>query len=157
MKFLKLLPAALALAVATGCSTVNVLNPNSAEGQKASSFESAPDRAVVYVYRDRASHFGAFALNLKVNGDNVSTSPACYKRIEFQPGTVTLEATHPDMFGSQQEITVPLIVGDVKVYEFRPIARFGLPGESKLLEVSTAAGKALVANQHLCVLETLVY
>lgn len=157
MKFKSILAMTLVAAALTGCSTAAVLNPNSSEGQKASSFGPSTDRGVVYVYRDRSSDFGGLELYLKVNGANVSTHPACYKRIELKPGVVTLEATHPDLLGSQQEITVPLKAGDVKVYEFRPIARFGLPGESKLLEITPEAGKAITSDQKLCALENKVF
>jgi hypothetical protein len=156
MKSLKIFASlAFTLAALTGCTTATVLDAGSSEGQKAASFAPAEGRAVVYLYRNRAADdFQGFQLNVNFDGDAVTMFPACFKRIELKPGQIELEATHPDVFGFEQEVVVSLKAGDVKVYEFRPISKFGLPGESKLIEVSPETGKAVVADQRLCMLET---
>lgn len=157
MKMKSAFAAVCVLAMLGGCSTSKILNPVSPQGVKAASFDADSQKGVIYIYRSRTSDFGGFELNVKFNGENVPVLPACFKRVELQPGVVKVEGTHPDLFATQQEITIPLKAGDVKVYEFRPVERFALPGESKLLEVTIDAAKAITADQKLCVQQGYVF
>ena len=157
MKSTYLLAALFAVSLLAGCSTAQTNLPGSDAEIAAKSFEAPATGAAIYVYRARGSHFGAHELMLEVDGKSLSTMPACYFRIEHKPGTVTLKAKHTDLLGGEQEVAVPVSVGDVKVFEFKPIARLVVPGESKLLPVDLVTAKALVAEQQLCNTQTHVF
>jgi hypothetical protein len=157
MKKIHIIAALFAASLLAGCSTAKTNQPGSEAELAAKSFEAPAAGAAIYVYRARGSHFGAHELMLEVDGKSLSTMPACYFRMEHKPGTVTLKAKHADLLGGEQEISVPVSVGDVKVFEFKPIARFLVPGESKLLPVDPVTAKALVAEQQLCNTQTFVF
>lgn len=157
MKFLSIASLfAVALAV-SGCGSVQTIDPSSEAGKVASGFSAPADGAAVYIYRDRKSHFGLHQLTLKINQSSYATFPACYFRMEFKPGDVELQAKHPDLFAGQEKVTLALAPGDVKVYEFKPISRLVIPGESKLIQRSIDDIKARVADQRLCNTETFVF
>lgn len=150
----KMLALALLAMAATGCTTLPALDPNSDAGKAARTMEAPKDGAALYVYRDRSSDFGIYQLILGVNDNDVITAPACYTRFNLKPGTYHLEAHHPDLLAAQQEMDVTVKPGDVKVLEFKPMARFGLPGESKLLVQNAEGFSALRDNQRLCIQPT---
>lgn len=142
------------LNLVVGCTTFETVKPDSVEGVEILKFEAPADGAALYVYRDRGSHFGGFEMILDVNEVEISLAPSCFKRVELSPGSYHLNANHPDLLGSEQELDLVVAVGDVRVLEFKPISRFAIPGESKLIPKTVEEARAAISAQALCMQST---
>ncbi|WP_136486694.1 hypothetical protein [Vibrio sp. H11] len=147
----KLLLPLLTVLVASGCSTVPVLTQDSPELQTTQSFSAVDDKAVIYLYRDREANFGLFELEIHIDDEDVNTYPACYRRFELEPGNYFFEADHPDVFGFEDEMNFTAKAGEVSYFEYLPIARFGIPGETKIVAKTAEETQQLIREQDLCV------
>ncbi|RJX80327.1 hypothetical protein [Pseudomonas sp. LS-2] len=154
-KFLKVCLAAIVLAVVSGCTTVETMSRGSDDGLRALSMVAPRGGAALYVYRDRASDFGLYQMKLTINGKDVVLAPACVTRIELTPGHYHLEAGHPDLFGGEQEVDMDATVGGVTVFEFKPVARFVISGESKLIPTTAPSLLQVIHSQRLCMQSTV--
>lgn len=142
---------ALVLFATYGCSTIPSVDRDSKDGLVSLSFEPNQDRGVMYLYRDRESHFGLFRLDIHIGDDSVETSPACFVRIEMPPGTYFVEADHPDMFGFEDEMTFEAQAGEMAFFEYKPISRPVVPGETKIIERSKEEALDTIKRQNLCI------
>ena len=147
----KLIALTLVLFTAYGCTTIPSASKDSAEGQKSLSFEPSEDMGVMYLYRDRNSHFGLFQLDIYIGDHEVLTSPRCFVRVELAPDTYLVEADHPDLFGFEDEITFEARAGEVTFYEYKPIARFVVPGSTKIIERTREEAITIIREQDLCI------
>ena len=135
----------------TGCSSIPMVQKDSDEFQKIVSFAPADENSVIYLYRNRDSDFGLFELKIDIGEDDVTTYPACYLRIELSPGNYHIEADHPDMFGFEQEMDFHAVSGEVSFFEYLPIARFGVPGETKIIPKEKDEAINIIKAQKLCI------
>lgn len=139
----------------SGCTSVPTMNPDSAGYVPAVSFQPLRDRGVIYLYRDRTSHFGLFHLDVHVDDETFNTSPACFVRFEAVPGHYYIEADHPTMFGFEDEMELEVRAGDLIFLEYKPISRFMVPGSTKIIPKDAAAAKTIITSQRLCALPTV--
>lgn len=142
---------AFVLFTSYGCSTIQKLDRESQEGATALSFAPSESHAVMYLYRDRESHFGVHMLNIYINEHKVTTSPRCFVRLELEPGSYFIEADHPDVFGFEDELTLTAEAGQLMFYEYKPIARLVVSGETKIIERSKDEAIAAITEQDLCI------
>jgi len=147
----KIAVLAFVLLTTYGCSTIQSLDKESQGGAVALSFAPSETQAVMYLYRDRDSHFGLFMLDIYINEHTVTTSPRCFVRVELEPGSYFIEADHPDMLGFEDELTLTAEAGQLKFYEYKPISRFVVPGETKIIERSKEEAMANITEQNLCI------
>lgn len=133
-----------------GCATRPIVPAGSTESVQISSFSPLADRAVVYLYRDRTSNYGLFELTLDIGQDTISTHPACYIRVELEPGQYHFEANHPSLFGFEDEMDFNAVAGNVSFFEYKPIARFIVPGSTKIMTKSKEEATATINSQKLC-------
>ncbi|MAM89575.1 hypothetical protein [Allohahella sp. A8] len=139
-----------ALSVLHGCVNVPVIKPGDADYDRIVQFQPSDDKGVLYVYRDVGSHYGLFQLELQIEGkEDIVTSPSSFVRIELEPGNYQLEADHPDIFGFEDELDLVFAAGETRYLEFKPVARFIVPGSSYLLEVDEAAAQDKIRTQNL--------
>lgn len=156
MRNLFIAPILLLSALMSGCVTSPLNAPGSEQNNAAQRFEAPTGGAAIYVYRDpEFDELRGFAMTLDVNETEVMTFPGCYIRIETQPGSYLLESSHPDLLADTQDVSVTMAVGDVKVYEFQPISRIIISGETKLIERQVSETKSLIQRKKLCNLQTL--
>ena len=139
------------LFTAYGCTAIPSMEKGSPDGLVSLSFEPDESKGVVYLYRDRESHFGVFILDIYIGDHTVETSPACFVRIELVPGTYLVEADHPDMFGIEDEMTFEAQAGQVSFFEYKPISRPIVPGETKIIERYKEEAVSTINNQNLCI------
>lgn len=142
---------AVVLFAVYGCGAIPSVEKGSPDGQVSLSFDPVEDKGVMYLYRDRESHFGLFILDIYIGDDTVETSPACFVRIELAPGTYFVEADHPDTFGIEDEMTFEAKEGQVAFYEYKPIARPVVPGETKIIPRSREEAISKIESQELCI------
>ena len=142
---------ALVLFAAYGCSVIPQVEKDSADGQASLSFEPDPNRGVMYLYRDRDSDFGVVMLNIYIAEHTVNTSPGCFVRVELDPGTYFVEANHTDVFGFEDEMTFEARAGEVSFFEYKPISRLVVPGETKIIERSRENAIETITKQDLCI------
>ncbi|MCK7542779.1 hypothetical protein MLC59_01165 [Marinobacter bryozoorum] len=142
---------AMILFGAYGCTTVPSVDRDSEQGVLSLSFEPDDERGVMYLYRDRESHFGMHFLDIYIGDHTVETSAACFVRIELAPGDYLVEADHPDMFGFEDEMMFEAQPGTVAFFEYKPIARLVVPGSTKIIERSKQATIDKIQEQNLCV------
>lgn len=142
---------AFVLSTSYGCSTIQSLDKESQEGMTALSFTPSESQAVMYLYRDRESHFGLYMLDIDINEHTVTTSPSCFVRIKLEPGSYFIEADHTDLFGFEDELTLTAKAGDMMFYEYKPIARFIVPGSTKIIERSKDEAMTTITEQNLCI------
>jgi hypothetical protein len=133
-----------------GCATRPIVPAGSVESVQITSFSPSSDRAVVYLYRDRTSNYGLFELTLDIGKDTISTHPACYIRIELEPGQYHFEANHPSLFGFEDEMDFNAVAGHVSFFEYKPIARFIVPGSTKIITKYKEEATATITSQKLC-------
>lgn len=139
----------------SGCTSVPTMTSDAAGYVSAVSFQPLRDRGVIYLYRDRTSHFGLFHLDVHIDGESFNTSPACFVRFEAVPGRYDWEADHPTMFGFEDEMELEVRAGDVVFLEYKPISRFMVPGSTKIIPRDAATAKATITSQKLCALPTV--
>ena len=140
----------------TGCTAIPTMQTDDPDYKKMTEFSAEKDSGVLYIFRAMTSDYNHVVLDLDINDEDYLTHPRCYTRFELPPGTYHLEADHPDTFGFEQELDVTFTAGDVKFYEFLPIIKFGIPGESKLIETHRSDAIAKIQSQKLCVSELYV-
>ena len=153
MKVLLVL-AILALGL-SGCTAIPKVDMNSDDAKVINSFESISDKSVVYLYRDRNSHFGLFTLDITIGYDNVETFSSCFVRIELEPGMYHFEADHTDLFGFEDEIDFNAQAGELSFFEYKPIARFIVPGSTKIIPKTKKEAVATIQSQKLCANPTI--
>ncbi len=141
--------AVLALGL-SGCTTVPKVDLNSDDAKVINSFDALPDKSVVYLYRDRDSHFGLFTLDISIGNDDVETFAACFVRLELEPGMYHFEADHTDMFGFEDELDFDAKAGELSFFEYKPISRFIVPGSTKIIPKSKDEAVATIQKQKLC-------
>ncbi|WP_028870428.1 hypothetical protein [Psychromonas arctica] len=146
----KILISIITILIITGCSSIPVANTDNEEHKKIVSFKPANDSSVIYLYRDRTSDFGLFELSIDIGGDDIDTYAACYRRIELSPGLYHIEADHPDVFGFEDEIDFDAVLGEISFFEYLPIARFGVPGSTKIVPKEKEEAINIIKSQNLC-------
>lgn len=90
-------------------------------------------------------------LDIHIGEHSVETSPACFVRIEMTPGTYLVEANHPDMFGFEEEMTFEARGGEMAFFEYKPISRLVVPGETKIIARSKEEAVNTIKKQDLCI------
>lgn len=134
----------------TGCVSIPKVDMNSEDAKVINSFDSIPDKSVVYLYRDRNSHFGLFTLDISIGDDDVETFSSCFVRIELEPGMYHLEADHTDLFGFEDEINFNAKAGELSFFEYKPISRFIVPGSTKIISKTKEEAVSTIQSQKLC-------
>lgn len=151
-KPLGLLIAVLAVA---GCATIQDTPPDTDQGRAIRSLAPAADKGVLYLYRDRMSHYGLFAIDIGIGGQDVTTQPACFVRIELPPGRYHLEASHPDLFGHEDELEFDARAGEVSFFEYKPTAAALFQGSTRIIPRSRDEVQSLIHSQNLCASPTV--
>ena len=134
----------------SGCTSIPKVQVDSEESQVINSFDAIPDKSVVYLYRDRNSHFGLFTLDISIGNDDVETFAACFVRVELEPGMYHFEADHTDLFGFEDELDFDAKAGELSFFEYKPISRFIVPGSTKIIAKTKHKAIALIKSQKLC-------
>lgn len=147
----KILLSIVTVSVLGGCTTIPQVESSSKEATQIKSFSASKDNAVIYLYRDKKSDYGLFELPITIGDDDVMTYSSCYRRIELSPGDWEIEADNPDVFGFEDELTFKATPGKVSFYEYKPIAHFVTPGETKILEKTKEDAISVITTQKLCI------
>ena len=134
----------------SGCTSIPKVQVDSEEFKVINSFDAIPDKSVVYLYRDRNSHFGLFTLDISIGNDDVETFAACFVRVELDPGMYHFEADHTDVFGFEEELDFDAKAGELSFFEYKPISRFIVPGSTKIIAKTKDEAIALIKSQKLC-------
>lgn len=146
----KLLSSLVILLSVTGCTQIPIAEKGNGDLQKVTSFEASDQYGVMYLYRDRESDYAALELEIAIGDEDVSTWGRCYKRVELEPGEYHLEANHYDAFGFEEERDYQAVAGQVDFFEYKPIRRFGIPGETKIIPKPAEEAIAAIKAQRLC-------
>jgi hypothetical protein len=134
----------------SGCTAIPKVQINSEDAKITNSFDVTPDKSVVYLYRDRNSHFGLFVLDISIGKDDVETYPSCFVRIELDPGIYHFEADHIDVFGFEDELDFNAKAGELSFFEYKPISRFIIPDSTNIIPKTKDEAISLIHSQKLC-------
>ncbi|MDX1319234.1 MAG: hypothetical protein R3207_03600 [Oceanospirillum sp.] len=146
----KLLTSIVLLLSITGCTQIPIAEKDNGDLQKVTSFEASEKYGVMYLYRDRTSDYPAHEFEIAIGDEDVSTWSSCYKRVELEPGMYHLEANHYDTFGFEDERDYLAVAGQVDFFEYKPILRFGVPGETKIIPKTREEAVEIIKKQQLC-------
>lgn len=146
-KHLGMLIAVLSVA---GCASIQNVPYDTDEGRTIRSLAPAADKGVMYLYRDRMSHYGRFEIDIAIGDQDVTTQPACFVRIELQPGRYHVEASHPDLVGYEDEMDFDAKAGEVSFFEYKPTAAIMLQGSTRIIPKSRDEVQQLIRSQNLC-------
>ncbi len=146
----KLLTSIALLLSITGCTQIPIAEKDNGDLQKVTAFEASEQYGVLYLYRDRNSDYSGIELEIEIGDEDVSTWPSCYKRVELEPGLYHLEANHYDTFGFEEERDYKAVAGQVDFFEYKPIRRIGIPGETKIIPKTREEAVEIIKKQQLC-------
>jgi hypothetical protein len=151
MKKTILLSALVSIGLLSGCTSIPTLDSSSPDYLKTMSFDPAPDKAVLYIYRSRLSDFQGLATSVDIGDVELTIFPNCVHRFELASGSYNFEPNGIGTFAIEEEIDIEMAKGSVNVLELHHNSRIAVPNVSKLIIQNQAELEKIMATDDLCV------